>query len=68
MNVLKQHLQSPIFTLLERGLSQRRIHELTSVDRKTIRRYQAILEAQRVTDEANSPTPAPAGFWCCCTG
>ncbi|MGF6735916.1 hypothetical protein OKW50_008089 [Paraburkholderia youngii] len=42
MNVLKQHLQSTIFTLLDRGVSQRRIHELTGIDRKTIRRYQAL--------------------------
>ena len=46
MNVLKQHLQSAIFTLLERGVSQRRIHELTGIDRKTIRRYQALHKAQ----------------------
>ncbi|MGF6547302.1 hypothetical protein QFZ96_002373 [Paraburkholderia youngii] len=42
MNVLKLHLQSTIFTLLDRGVSQRRIHELTGIDRKTIRRYQAL--------------------------
>ncbi|MPW23109.1 IS21 family transposase [Paraburkholderia sp. CNPSo 3157] len=59
MNVLKQHLQSAIFTLLEREVSQRRIHELTGVDRKTIRRYQAIFESQRAAT-ANSPT-VPAG-------
>ena len=47
MNVLKQHLQSAIFTLLERGVSQHRIHELTGIDRKTIRRYQALYEARR---------------------
>ncbi|WP_036047173.1 IS21 family transposase, partial [Paraburkholderia mimosarum] len=60
MNVLKQHLRSTIFTLLERGVSQRRIHELTGVDRKTIRRYQALFEAQRAAC-ANSSTAAPAG-------
>ncbi|BAO92503.1 integrase catalytic region (plasmid) [Caballeronia cordobensis] len=59
MNVLKQHLQATIFTLLERGASQRKIHEVTGIDRKTIRRYQSIFELQRVTDEANSSTPAP---------
>ncbi|KMZ11163.1 hypothetical protein BHUM_04468 [Candidatus Burkholderia humilis] len=55
MNVLKQHLQSAIFTLLERGVSQHRIHELTGIDRKTIRRYQALYEAQRA-DGAKSST------------
>ncbi len=60
MNVLKQHLQSAIFTLLERGVSQRRIHELTGIDRKTIRRFQALHEAQRTTG-ANSSTAATTG-------
>jgi hypothetical protein len=65
VNVLKQHLQSTIFTLLEREVSQRRIRELTGVDRKTIRRYQTIFESHRAA-AANSPTvpacPAqPAG-------
>ncbi|KAG0184346.1 hypothetical protein DFQ28_011354, partial [Apophysomyces sp. BC1034] len=46
LNVLKQHLQSKLFTLLEREVSQRRIHELTGVDRKTIRRYQAIFQSR----------------------
>lgn len=61
MNVLKQHLRSTIFTLLERGVSQRRIHELTRVDRKTIRRYQALFEAQGAAC-ANSSTATPAGM------
>ena len=61
VNVLKQHLRSTIFTLLERGVSQRRIHELTGVDRKTIRRYQALFEAQRAA-RANSSIAAPAGM------
>lgn len=46
---MKQHLQSTIFTLLERGASQHKIHELTGIDRKTIRRYQAIYESRRAT-------------------
>jgi hypothetical protein len=58
---LKQHPQSAIFTLLERGVSQRRIHELIGIDRKTIRRYQASHEAQRTTG-ANSSTSATTGF------
>lgn len=61
MNVLKQHLQSTIFTLLERGASQHKIHELTGVDRKTIRRYQAIYESQQ-TVGVNSSTAAPTGL------
>lgn len=60
MNVLKQHLQSAIFTLLERGVSQHRIHELTGIDRKTIRRYQALYEARRA-DGAKSSTAATTG-------
>ena len=47
MNVLKPHLQSTVFTLLERNKSQRQIQRLTGIDRKTIRRYQAIFESQR---------------------
>ena len=54
MNVLKPHLQSTVFTLLERNKSQRQIQRLTGIDRKTIRRYQAIFESQRDL-AANSP-------------
>lgn len=57
---MKQHLQSAIFTLLERGVSQHRIHELTGIDRKTIRRYQALHEAQQAGG-ANSSTAATIG-------
>lgn len=56
---MKQHLQSTIFTLLERQVSQRRIYELTGVDRKTIRRYQAIFESRRAA--ANSPREVTTG-------
>ncbi|MHC2566260.1 hypothetical protein ACVIVD_008298 [Bradyrhizobium liaoningense] len=42
LNVLKRHLQSTVLTLLDRNTSQREIHRLTGVDRKTIRRYQAL--------------------------
>ncbi len=45
MNVLKPHLQATIFTLLERGKSQREIHRLTGIDRKTIRKYQQLYSA-----------------------
>lgn len=54
MNVLKPRLQSTVFTLLERQTSQREIQRLTGVDRKTIRRYQAIFASERAA-EANSP-------------
>ena len=37
MNVLKQHLQSTVLTLLAAGKSQREIARITRVDRKTIR-------------------------------
>ncbi|SAL83788.1 integrase catalytic subunit [Caballeronia choica] len=54
MNVLKPYLQSTEFTLLERNKSQRQIRRLTGIDRKTIRRYQAIFESQQAS-VANSP-------------
>ena len=40
MNVLKQHLQTTISTLLESSTSQRQIERVTGIDRKTIRSYQ----------------------------
>jgi transposase len=60
LNVLKQHQQSTVFTLLELGKSQREIHRITGIDRKTIRRYMAIFAARAFTP-ANSPTPATIG-------
>jgi transposase len=54
VNVLKLHLQSTVFTLLERKKSQHEIQRLTGIDRKTIRRYEQLYRAQA----ANSPTPA----------
>ena len=59
LNVLKRHLQSTVLTLLDRNTSQREIHRLTGVDRKTIRRYQAL----RAGAEANSPGEVTTGFW-----
>ncbi|MEX3630094.1 MAG: hypothetical protein VB138_12105, partial [Burkholderia sp.] len=47
VNDLKPHLQSTVFTSLERQKSQRQIQRLTGIDRKTIRRYQAIFESQK---------------------
>jgi transposase len=40
VNVLKPHLQTTIWTLLEAGASQREIERVTGIDRKTIRGYQ----------------------------
>lgn len=60
MNVLKQHQQSTVFTLLELKKSQREIHRITGIDRKTIRRYMAIFAA-RTSTSANSPAPATIG-------
>jgi transposase len=60
LNVLKQHQQSTVFTLLELKKSQREIHRITGIDRKTIRRYMAIFAA-RASTSANSPTPATIG-------
>jgi DNA invertase Pin-like site-specific DNA recombinase len=61
LNVLKPHQQSTVFTLLELNKSQREIHRITGIDRKTIRRYAAIFAA-RATASANSPIPATTGF------
>jgi transposase len=60
LNVLKQHQQSTVFTLLELRKSQREIHRITGIDRKTIRRYMAIFAAGAFTP-ANSSTPATIG-------
>jgi transposase len=60
LNVLKQHQQSTVFTLLELKKSQREIHRITGIDRKTIRRYMAIFAARAPT-AANSPAPATIG-------
>jgi hypothetical protein len=57
LNVLKPHLQSTVFTLLDRKTSQRQIQRLTGVDRKTIRRYRALLAGA----EANSPGEVTTG-------
>ena len=51
MNVLKPHKRTTIFTLLGLGKGQREIERITGIDRKTIRSYQRLYEAQR----ANSP-------------
>lgn len=52
MNVLKPHLQTTIWTLLDAGASQREIERVTGIDRKTIRAYQKRFAAAAA---ANSP-------------
>ena len=54
MNVLKPHLQTTIFTLLEAGTSQRDIERVTGIDRKTIRAY----ALRWLAEQAKSSTPA----------
>jgi len=52
VNVLKPHLQTTVWTLLEAGASQREIQRVTGIDRKTIRGYQQRFAAAAA---ANSP-------------
>jgi transposase len=52
VNVLKPHLQTTVWTLLEAGASQREIQRVTGIDRKTIRGYQKRFVAAA---PANSP-------------
>jgi transposase len=54
LNVLKPHLQTTVFTLLEAGTSQREIGRVTGIDRKTIRSLQQRWLAER----SNSPRVA----------
>ena len=66
MNVLKPHLQTTIWTLLDAGASQREIERVTGIDRKTIRAYQKRFAAAAANSPgvatgsggAISPTPA----------
>ncbi len=57
VNVLKPHLQTTVWTLLEAGASQREIQRVTGIDRKTIRGYQKRFAAF----PANSPGVATDG-------
>ena len=52
---MKPHLQATVFTLIERGQSQREIHRLTGIDRKTIRKYERVYRAQQAARNSNSP-------------
>ncbi len=56
VNVLKLHLQNTVITLIQKGVSQREIHRITGVDRKTIRGYASTKAA--VAAEPNSSTLA----------
>ena len=58
MNVLKPHLKSTVFTLISQGISQREIHRLTGIDRKTIRFYAKSVSADVAGNDSNSSTLA----------
>ena len=58
VNVLKPHLQNTVITLIQKGVSQRKIHRITGVDRKTIRGYASAMIAAAVSGESNSSTLA----------
>lgn len=51
VNVLKPHLQTTIWTLVQAKASQREIERVTGIDRKTIRAYQR----RFVAESSNSP-------------
>ena len=58
MNVLKPHLKSTVFTLISQGISQREIHRLTGIDRKTIRFYAKSAPVDVAGGDSNSSTLA----------
>jgi transposase len=58
VNVLKPHLKSTVFTLISQGISQREIHRLTGIDRKTIRFYAKSVSADVAGGDSNSSTLA----------
>jgi transposase len=67
MNVLKNHKKSAVLTLLSRRISQRQIHKMTGVDRKTIREIEAeISNSSMATGDGVSqnqiPPPRPPAF------
>ena len=51
MNVLKPNQRATVYTLLERGSTQREIARITGIDRKTVRSYQRRWQA----GQSNSP-------------
>ena len=58
MNVLKPHLKSTVFTLISQGVSQREIHRLTGIDRKTVRFYAKSVPTEVTGGDPNSSTLA----------
>ena len=62
MNVLKPHLKSTVFTLISQDVSQREIHRLTGIDRKTIRFYAKTVSTGAAGGDANSSTLATGYF------
>lgn len=66
-NVLKPHLKSTVLTLISKGISQREIHRLTGIDRKTIRFYAKSVPTEAATGsipvlEVQNPPPRPPAF------
>ena len=66
VNVLKPNHRATIYTLLERGTTQREIARITGIDRKTVRSYQRRWLADRSTSpgvstgcEVQIPPPRP---------
>jgi transposase-like protein len=51
VNVLKPNQRATVYTLLERGSTQREIARITGIDRKTVRSYQRRWQAE----PSNSP-------------
>lgn len=67
MNVLKNHKKSAVLTLISRNISQRQIHRVTGVDRKTIREIQASLSNSPMAtgdpiSQNQIPPPWPPAF------
>jgi transposase len=58
VNVLKPHLKSTVLTLISQGISQREIHRLTGIDRKTIRFYAKTVPTELAGGDSNSSTLA----------
>jgi hypothetical protein len=58
VNVLKPHLQTTIWTLLDAGASQREIERVTGIDRKTIRAYKKRFAAAAANSAGVSTEPA----------
>jgi len=63
VNVLKPHLKSTVFTLISQRVSQREIHRLTGIDRKTIRFYAKSMPvaAEAEPNSSTLATGSPTG-------